>query len=161
MNSNLFIEISAKIFLLGWLAKIHLTTQILRSDVVGENVFIDIVVENIAVVSPHVVREDVGGSEGVRGGGVWDKSRASSDGNTAVEGGLRVGVEHLRVGVGGLDNNIGVVGGGDGNGGGNTGDHCGALVGSNGGGSTSLVGPRVVGEPGNHRIFESHLPESI
>merc|ERR1719414_928824 len=63
----------------------------------------------------------------------------------AVEGGLGVGVEHLGVGVGWLDN--GVVGGGDGDCGGNCGDNCGALVGSNGRCGASLIGPGVVGEP--------------
>ena len=92
MKSNLFIEISAKIFLLGWLAKINLTTtQILRPDVVGENVVVDVV----AVVAPHVVREDVGWDEGVGGGGVGHEVGTTSDGNTAVERGLRIGVEHL------------------------------------------------------------------
>ena len=145
MKSNLFIDICQKV-LLGWLAKVDLTTQILRPDVVGENVVVDVVVDNVAVVSPHIVGEDIGGTEGVSGSRVWHESRASRDGNTAVEGGLGVRVEHLWVGVGWLDN--GVVGGGDGNGDG--GDHCGALVGPNGWGGTSLIRPGVVGEPGNY-----------
>ena len=152
MKSNLFIEIyPPKYFLLGWLAKIDLTTaQILRPDVVGENVVVNVVVvvENIAVVSPHVVGEDIGGSKSISGSRVWNESRASCNGNTAVEGGLGVGVEHLGVGVGGLDH--GVVWGGNYNSGGNRGNDCGALVGSNGRGGTSLIGPWVVGEPGNN-----------
>merc|ERR1719288_550689 len=99
-----FIDIFCQKVLLGWLAKVNLTTQILRPDVVWENVVVDVVVvENIAVVSPHVVGEDIGGTEGVCRSRLWHKSRASSDGNTAVEGRLRVGVEHLGVGVGWLD----------------------------------------------------------
>ena len=140
MKSNLFIFDICQKVLLGWLAKVDLTTQVLRPDVVGENVVVDVVVD---VVPPHIVGEDVGGNEGVCGSRV--ESRASRDRNTTVEGGLGVGVEHLGVGVGWLDN--GVVGGGDGNGDG--GDQCGALVGSNGRSGTSLIGPGVVGEPGN------------
>merc|ERR1719288_338213 len=83
-----FIDIFCQNVLLGWLAKVNLTTQILRPDVVGENVVVDVVVvENIAVVSPYVVGEDIGGTEGVCGSRLWHKSRASSDGNTAIEGG--------------------------------------------------------------------------
>ena len=81
------------IVLLGWLSKIDLTTaEVLRSDVVGENVVVDVVV---AVVAPHVVREDVGGDEGVCGGGVGHEVGTTSDGDTAVERGLRIGVKHL------------------------------------------------------------------
>merc|ERR1719367_2380712 len=113
-----FIDIFCQKVLLGWLAKVNLTTQILRPDVVWENVVVDVVVvENIAVVSPHVVGEDIGGTEGVCRSRLWHKSRASSDGNTAVEGGL-----------------------GDGDCGGNGGDNCGALVGSNGWCGASLIG---------------------
>ena len=80
------------IVLLGWLSKIDLTTaEVLRSDVVGENVVVDIV----AVVAPHVVREDVGWHEGVCGSGVGHEVGTTSDGNTAVERGLGIGVEHL------------------------------------------------------------------
>ena len=80
------------IVLLGWLSKIDLTTvEVLRSDVVGENVVVDIV----AVVAPHVVREDVGWDEGVCGSGVGHEVGTTSDGNAAVERGLRIGVEHL------------------------------------------------------------------
>ena len=141
MKSNLFIFDICQKVLLGWLAKVDLTTQILRPDVVRENVVVDVVVD---VVPPHIVGEDVGGNEGVCGGGVWhDESRASRDGNTAVEGGLGVGVEHL--GVGGLDD--GVVGGGDGDGGRDGGDDRGALQGSDGRGGTGLIRPGVVGEP--------------
>ena len=88
---KLFIDIRKNV-LLGWLSKIHLTTaEVLRSDVVGENVVVDVV----AVVAPHVVREDVGWDEGVGGGGVGHKVGTTSDGNTAVERGLGIGVEHL------------------------------------------------------------------
>ena len=80
------------IVLLGWLSKIDLTTaEVLRSDVVRENVVVDVV----AVVAPHVVREDVGGDEGISGGGVGHEVGTTSDGNTAVERGLGIGVEHL------------------------------------------------------------------
>ena len=80
------------IVLLGWLSKIDLTTaEVLRSDVVGENVVVDVV----AVVAPHVVREDVGWDEGVGGSGVGHEVGTTSDGDTAVERGLRIGVEHL------------------------------------------------------------------
>ena len=80
------------IVLLGWLSKVDLTTaQVLRSDVVRENVVVDVV----AVVAPHVVREDVGWDEGVGGSGVGHEVGTTSDGNTAVERGLRIGVEHL------------------------------------------------------------------
>ena len=52
-------------------------------------------VDVVAVVAPHVVREDVGWNEGVCGGGVGHEVGTTSDGNTAVERGLRIGVEHL------------------------------------------------------------------
>ena len=88
---KLFIDIRKNV-LLGWLSKIHLTTaEVLRSDVVGENVVVDVV----AVVAPHVVREDVGWDEGVCGSGVGHEVGTTSDGDTAVERGLRIGVEHL------------------------------------------------------------------
>ena len=86
---KLFIDIRKNV-LLGWLSKIHLTTaEVLRSDVVGENVVVDV------VVAPHVVREDVGWDEGVCGSGVGHEVGTTSDGNTAVERGLGIGVEYL------------------------------------------------------------------